>query len=75
MDPRADRPAIAEPKLAVRGLNFYYHRFQALKNIENLERQFADTASLSRKPEHIVQNMRQKLDEYKIQRDKLTKAI
>ena len=34
MDPRADRPAIAEPKLAVRGLNFYYHRFQALKNID-----------------------------------------
>jgi valyl-tRNA synthetase len=48
---------------------------QAEKNIDNLERQFADTASLSRKPEHIVQNMRQKLEEYKIQRDKLRKAL
>ena len=44
---------------------------QVDKNIANLERQFADGASLARKPAHIVEGMRQKLDEYKKQRDKL----
>lgn len=44
---------------------------QLEKNIASLERQFADTQSLTRKPQHIVEGMRQKLEEYKGQRDKL----
>jgi valyl-tRNA synthetase len=44
---------------------------QLEKNIGNLERQFADENSLARKPAHIVEGMRQKLEEYKKQRGKL----
>jgi valyl-tRNA synthetase len=44
---------------------------QVEKNIASLERQFADEASLSRKPAHIVEGMRKKLEEYKSQRDSL----
>jgi phosphate transport system ATP-binding protein len=34
MDPRIELPATEKPKLSVRGLNFYYNNFQALKNID-----------------------------------------
>jgi valyl-tRNA synthetase len=44
---------------------------QVEKNIANLERQFADAESLARKPGHIVDGMRQKLEDYRKQRDKL----
>ncbi len=44
---------------------------QVDKNIANLERQFGDKESLGRKPEHIVDGLRQKLDQYKAQQEKL----
>jgi valyl-tRNA synthetase len=45
---------------------------QVEKNIASLERQFADTASLQRKPAHIVEGMHKKLAEYQAQRAKLS---
>ncbi len=44
---------------------------QVDKNIGNLERQFADEASLTRKPPHIVEGMRKKLTEYQARRQSL----
>jgi phosphate transport system ATP-binding protein len=34
MDQRIELPTTEKPKLSVRGLNFYYNNFQALKNID-----------------------------------------
>ena len=48
---------------------------QVEKQIASLEKQFADEPSLSRKPAHIVEGMRKKLEEYKAQRDRLLSEL
>ena len=48
---------------------------QLEKNISSLEKQLHDESSLSRKPEHVVANMRAKLDEYNTQLAKNKAAL
>jgi hypothetical protein len=45
------------------------------KLIPGIETQLADEASLAKKPQKIVEGMREKLDAYRIERDKLLKAM
>jgi valyl-tRNA synthetase len=50
-------------------------REQLDKNIANLERQLNDDAFLARAPQHVVEGMRQKLADYRVQREKLDGAL
>ncbi len=44
---------------------------QLVKNISNSERQLSDETFLGRAPAHVVDSIRQKLADYKVQLEKL----
>ena len=48
---------------------------QVEKNISNSERQLGDEKFLGKAPAHILESMRQKLADYKAQREKLVAAL
>jgi valyl-tRNA synthetase len=50
-------------------------REQLEKNIANLERQLGDEKFLGKAPAHVVDGMRQKLTDYKVQWDKLDSSL